>query len=326
LRHDARADLGSTLNEEGYSRLANEVTMGMNNRAGATDGDVDLVEYLRVVWRYKLSIAVSALLAASVLVAVSLALPNIYRAEVLMAPATEESGGLSASGALSALGALGGLIGDSGILPGSTGLTEEYLAVLRSRTFIWEFVAEQQLLPALFSEEWDAAEGGWRDPAAAPSRWDVYELIIEDGMLSVVADEESGLYRLAVEWWDPELAALWANTFIERLNAYLRNREKSRTEQNLAYLNDELGRTHLAEVRQSLFGLITQELNNAMLVNTQTEYAFRVVDPAVPPEEHVWPKRVLWGIAAALLGGVAGVFSAFFREGARRQGPGRDTA
>jgi uncharacterized protein involved in exopolysaccharide biosynthesis len=287
-----------------------------------TDGDIDIVEYFRVIWRHKVSITCSILIAAAIMAAGSFLIPNTYRAEVLMAPAAESGdAGLSsgALGALGSLGVIGGILEGSGLLPGSTGVTAEHLAVLHSRSFVWEFVEQQQLLPELFADEWDFEAATWQDLKNAPTRWDVYELVVEDGLLSVITHEESGLFTLAVEWSDPEKAALWANGLVSHLNAYLREHEKKRTELNLAYLNEELERTQMAEVRQSLFSLITTELNNAMLANTQTEYAFRVLDPAVPPDEQVWPKRILLAAVTGFLAGLVAVFVAFFREGTRRQ-------
>lgn len=284
------------------------------------DGEVDLLDYLSVVWRNKVSIISAATATAFVLGVSSFLLPNQYRAEVLIAPAVDSSeSSISASGALGALGAVGGLLGQPNLFLGSGSDAQVNLAVLRSRSFVWRFVDEQRLMPLLFPQLWDDEEGAWREPERAPGKWDAYELIIEDGLLSVTAHDDSGLYTLAVQWPDPELAAEWANSFVSRLNEFLREREREETTSNLAYLNLELQRTQVAEIRESLFGLITQELNRAMLANTQQEFAFRVLDPAVTPEEHVSPNRPLIAAVGGVLAALAAIFVAFLREGIRRE-------
>jgi len=280
-------------------------------------GEIDLLEYFSVLWRAKILILVIAGLCAISMGIIATFLPKTYRAEVLMVPSSDDANAdLSLSGAL---GALGGIVGQSGLLPSGNRTTEEYLALLRSRSFVWTLVDEQQMMPILFANEWIVEEKKWRDLDDVPGKWDVYELIVDDGLLSVVSHDDSGLYTLAVEWSDPDLATQWANTIVAKLNSFLREREQKRSDSNLAYLNDELKRTHVAEVRQSLFALITHELNQAMLVNTQKEYAFRVLDPAVPPDEPVWPRPVLISVASGLIGAILGVFIAFFKEGAHRR-------
>lgn len=294
-----------------------EFDMNSNLSEYSAASEIDLLEYFSVLWRSKLLIVVVVVVCAVSMGIVATLLPKTYRAEVLMVPASgDASADISLSGAL---GALGGIVGQSGLLPSGNRTSEEYLALLRSRSFVWAFVDEQKMMPILFADEWMEEVGEWRDPDDAPGKWDVYELIVDDGLLSILSHDDSGLYTLAIEWSDSELATQWANAMVSKLNSYLREREQERSGSNLAYLYDELKRTQVAEVRQSLFSLISQELNTAMLVNTQKEYAFRVLDPAVRPVEPVWPKPILISVAAGLIGAILSVFFVFFREGARRR-------
>ena len=71
---------------------------------------------------------------AIVSVGYALSLPNQYKATVLLAPAQEESGGLS-----SALGQLGGLASLAGVNIGAGGGGESKHAqeILKSRFFYW---------------------------------------------------------------------------------------------------------------------------------------------------------------------------------------------
>ncbi len=276
-----------------------------------TDGaeEIDLLEYWAVLWRRRWMIVGVALLCAGLGAAVSLLLPNVYRAETLLSPVEQEGAGLS-GGLLGGLGGLGAL---AGVMPGGGGGVDEHLAVLKSREFIWAFVRERQLLPVLFAEDWE------KDPAERPDMWDAYRLLINKGTLSVSSDRKSGLVTVAVEWTDPELAADWANDLVTRLNAYLRQRQITRSQENLAYLDRELRATQVEEMRQALFELISSEQKKAMLARTQKEFAFQVLDPAAPPDIKAKPKRALIVVLAGVVGGMAAVVLAFILEALARR-------
>ncbi|MCF7822521.1 MAG: hypothetical protein K9M17_08815 [Mariprofundaceae bacterium] len=252
-----------------------------------------------------------ALLAAGV----SLLMPNIYRAEVLLAP-------VKAGGLASALGGLGGLASMAGISIGGGGNVEENLAVLKSREFLWKFINDQKLMPILFEDAWDSEKKAWMksDPKEQPNLWDAYRIFTEGGLLSVSTDKDSGLVHVGVEWRDAKLAADWANALVARLNEYLRRQAIARSNSSLKYLRDELMHTQIEDMRQALFELITREQSKAMLANTQKEFAFQVLDAAAEPDRKAKPKRSLIVILAAFITGFLAVIFVLIREGINRRG------
>jgi len=281
--------------------------------------EIDLLEYGRLLWKNRWLILIGSFIAAVLAAGISLKMPNIYRAEVLLAPVSNgagKGGGLSA--ALSGLGGLASLAGIS--LPGG-GSTEENLAVLKSREFLWGFIKEEKLMPILFEDQWDPATKSWKekDPEKQPSLWDAYRLLTKGGVLTVSSDKKTNLVTLAIEWKDPELATRWANQLIARLNHYLRQRAISESQANLEYLHRELARTQVEDIRKALFELISQEQKKAMLANTRVQYAFRVLDAAEPPDKKVKPKRALIVVLTALVAGFLLVVFVFVREGVQRR-------
>ena len=93
----------------------------------------------------------------------------------------------------------------------------------------------------------------------------------------------------------------------------------TRSNKTLGYLNAELGKVKVADMRQALFDLISQEQKKAMLASTQKEYAFRVLDKAVAPDMRSSPKRSRIVILAALLAGFFATIGIFIREGIKRR-------
>ena len=282
------------------------------------EDEIDLLEYWQVIWKKRLFIVASALLAGILAAGISLTMPNIYRAETLLAPmgGEESKGGLS-----SMLGGLGGIASLAGVSLGGSSSIEESIAVLKSREFIWDFVKDEKLMPILFADDWDADKKQWiaEEQEDQPSLWDAWRLLVEDGILAVNVDKDSGLVRLSIDWEDPELAKAWVAKLVTRINAYLREKAILQSEEKLKYLNDVLAETQIAENRQALFELISTEQKQAMLANTQKDYVFRVIDPAVVPDKKIKPKRSIIVILTAFVVGFLAIVFVFIQEGLKKR-------
>ncbi len=59
-----------------------------------------------------------------------------------------------------------------------------------------------------------------------------------------------------------------------------------------------------------LHRLIESEMKKAILANINEEYAFRVIDPAVVPEEPFSPKIPSLAVLGVVIGGLVGLFVA----------------
>jgi uncharacterized protein involved in exopolysaccharide biosynthesis len=226
--------------------------------------------------------------------------PEIYRAEVLLMPTSSQEG--SGSGGLSSqLGGLASLAGMS--LTGTEQRKAEAVATLQSRLLTDAFVRDNNLLPELFAERWDAEKKAWKpEGRRAPTLWDANKLVDKD-IRHVDVDKRTGLVTLTIDWTGPAEAAKWANELVERTNALLRRRAIDNGERSVQYIEKQLALTSIVEVRQALFNLVESELKTIMLAQSSPEYAFKIIDPAVVPEEKIKPKRALV-VAGSLIAGL----------------------
>ncbi len=284
----------------------------LSNSPNQIDEDeIDLREIWRMLVNYKRMIMSVTFGVAIIAGGISLMLPNIYRAEVLLTPVTgdDAKGGSMAA----ALGGLGGLASMAGISLGGGGSTEENLSILKSREFLWKFVQDNKLMPILFEDEWDESQKKWKktDLKKQPGQMDVFRLFNKGGVLDIVTEKKTSLVTVAIEWNDAQLATEWANKMVAQLNRYTRQEAIARSENNLKYLNEELTHTQFEEMRKVLFDLIGQEQKQAMLANAQREFAFRVLDPAIVPDKKIKPKRAFIVLLSSVLAGLAAVLVAF---------------
>jgi len=282
------------------------------------EDEIDLLEYWNVIWKKKKLIIGVSILAAILAAGISLLMPNIYRAEALLAPmgGEESKGGIS-----SALGGLGGLASLAGVSLGGSSSVDENLAVLKSREFIWDFVKTEKLMPILFADDWDADLNKWvkEDLENQPTLWDAWRMLVDKGMLGTSVDKDSGLVQLSIDWKDPELAALWVTKLVKRLNGHLREQAIIQSQEKLKYLNDELAKTKIEENRNALFSLISNEQKQAMLANTQQDFAFRTIDAAVAPDKKIKPKRSIIVVLTMFVAAFLTIIFVFIQEGIRKR-------
>lgn len=281
----------------------------------AYDDEINLFELWQVIWKRKVMIISITLAAAIISVAVSLMMPNIYRSEVVLAPTGEDG---KKGGAAALLSQFGGLASMAGISVGASS-TEINLAVLKSRTFIKSLVNKNKLMPHLFPDKWDEVGKTWieADPKEQPTLWDAYRKLVKS--LSISTDKKSNLTTVSLERKDPEEAAKWLKIFIETLNNHLRNQAIQEAEANIDYLETEIEKTPLLEMRQTLYSVIAEQTKQIMLAKSQKNFAFKIIDAPEVPDKKSKPKRSLIVIIMTFFSGISSVFIAFFCEYIEKQ-------
>jgi uncharacterized protein involved in exopolysaccharide biosynthesis len=291
--------------------------------------EIDLWELLRTIWDGKWLIGGITFAAAVIAVIVALMLPNIYRAEVLLAP--NHQGG---AGGLSALAdQFGGLASLAGINidDGSSDKTAIGLRILKSRKFISEYIERHDILvPLMASTGWDSEtgeieinpdafdvlSGTWirdvRPPKKTiPSLQEAYKKFMK--ILSVSQDNQSGFVTVSVEHYSPGVAKQWVDWLIDDLNQSTMRRDVADAEQAIEYLNQQIDKTPLADLKNVFFGLIEEQTKTVMLAEVSDEYLLKTLDPAVVPELKAGPKRSMIVLVVTFLGGFLGIVVHFFR-------------
>lgn len=277
---------------------------------------ITLADIARVVADVKWYWVGGALVGFIIALSAGFLMRPVYRATAVVMPATaRDLGGGAVAGLLSRIG------GDIGIGGAESSERDEALAVLKSRQFVEKFISDEKLLPVLFAEKWDSDAGVWleTDPDRIPSAWDGW-MLFDRTVRTVLEDRDRGLVTIRIEWFDPELAALWANGLVSRANEDLRLRKLQQIEARLEFLKAELAKSQLVELRTAISKVMEAQINERMLANSRPEYAFRVIDPAIAPDrdQPERPKRLLMaalGLAAgAILGLVGGLAVGYFRQ------------
>jgi uncharacterized protein involved in exopolysaccharide biosynthesis len=269
------------------------------------DDDIDFWQLWETIWSGRwLIIAISSLFAVGG-VTYSLMVQESWRAEVVLAPA-DKKGGMS--GALSQLSGLASL---AGVSVGG-GDSNQPLAVLKSRDFARQFITDMNLMPVLLKDK-KIEDGKTPDIRDA--------LRIFETVRTVSDDKKTGLVTVSVRWKDANTAALWANELARRVNARIRAEALSEAERNVAYLQKEIAATSVVSLQQSMGRVLEGEMQKLMLARGNDEFAFKVIDKAMPPKQRDAPKRTLIAIVATLAGGFLGILAVFLRQAWRNRPP-----
>lgn len=291
------------------------------------DDEIDLRELFAAIWQGKWIIIAVTFVFAVGSVFYALSLPNIYKAEAILVPASQDQN-------MRVGGQLGGLAALAGVNLGSTGGNKTVLAleILKSRDFLGRFIEKYDLyVPVMAATGWELKsntlliddsvyneeKGEWlrvvkppRD--SKPSLLETYTDFVS--LLRVSQDNETGVIRLSIEHFSPYLAKEWVDLLIKELNEEMRQRDLIEAKRSIDYLNEQIAKTNLADARVMLFSLIEEQTKTLMLANVREEYVLKTIDPAVVAELKSKPARALICIFSVLLGGMLSVLTVLVRH------------
>lgn len=291
------------------------------------DDEIDLRQLFATLWAGKWLIIAFTVVFAAGGVAFALSKPDIYQANVLVAPANDDGGAQGLSGQL------GGLASLAGISLGGGGSNQTVIAkeVLQSRAFLSNFIRKHELAaPLKATTAWDIKSEQWqydrelynpdigewqvddKGQSFAPTDWDLVKAF-RGNHLSVSESKDTGMLTVSIKSQSPVAAKEWATKLIAGINEHMRREDVGTAEARIAYLEGKLSETNIAGMQQVFYQLIESETRTVMLANAQPEYVFKTVDPAVAPQEKSEPKRALIVVLAVMLGGMLGVFVVFIR-------------
>ena len=298
------------------------------------DDEIDLRELFGVLWGNKIKIIGITAVFAVVSVIYALSVPNQYKASALLAPAQQQSGGLSG-----ALGQLGGLASLAGVSIGGGESSEAQVAqeIMKSWSFIEGFIADNDLAVEVY-----AAEGWSRESnqlkfdndvyavktktwlvendnigrLGPPTSWQLFEKFSE--MLAVSEDKKSGLISISIEYYSPQIAKQWLDLYILSINKHMQARQVVKVSNNIEYLEAQIEKTSITEMQEVFYTIIEEQIKSQMLAEASPDYAFVAVSPSMVPEKKSQPKRALICILGTLLGGILSVLTVLVLRFARK--------
>jgi len=270
----------------------------------AVDDEIDLLDYLRVIWRYRWMILVLCIVAMSLTVVTSLRKPRQYESGVTIVPPLDilqkESGG--------ALGALNNSLLRQMMDTGIGSIAKVYVEILESREVADAIIDRFHLMGAYENIRY---------------RSDARRLLKKN---TTVKTTDGGAVKVAVLDRDPNRAAAMANAYVEELDKrnkklsasqatskriFLENRLKE-VEAKLSKIDSTLSRE--VDTQERVYQLLVEQYEMAKMEEARNMPTIQVLDPAVVPELPTPGGIIKKGVAAGVAACIVGIFLAFGRE------------
>jgi len=294
-----------------------------------SDDEIDLAELWRAIWSGKLTIIVISFIFTAASISFALSKPDVYKASVLLSPASSEGGG--GMGALA--GQLGGLASLAGVSLGGNGTDKTALAleIIKSRAFLETYIDKHELLvPLMAAKKWDRVNEQliinseiydknskkWvrevsYPKTANPSPWEAYQGLLK--LISTSQDKTTSLVTIEIEFYSPKIAKQWLIWLVADVNNFMREKDEREAQASIDYLTTQLEKTEVSAMETVFYQLIEEQTKNMMLTKVSPEYVLKTIDPAQVPEKKAGPKRALIVVLGTMLGGMLSVLIVLVR-------------
>lgn len=269
------------------------------------DQEVDLLEYLNAILRAKFRILIASILIAGAVFGYSKTIEDKFRSTALVAINVTEGFGGTKPGQYRGSDIVGLLEYSFMVDEPADNEKDRIMARLGSSTFIELFISEQNLLPYIFKESWNATSNSWVE-GFAPSM-PVAVDTFRESMLHASINTLSGLLPISITTSDRELSTKLANIYYKRFNEYVRDKRLAELAAQRELLNERLDATTNIEMQRSIFRMLETQLAEEILLNAKDNYPLELIQAAQVPLFKSSPNRKLWTILAFILTSVLSI-------------------
>jgi uncharacterized protein involved in exopolysaccharide biosynthesis len=269
--------------------------------------DIPFTEAIGRIFRNWRLIAACTIVTAGIGVATALTARRVFVSETVMVPLSQNSQGIGGGIAKR----LSGLASVAGITLGGSQENDSRDAAIAT-------LSSYQTLSTFLSTE------GIQKQVLDESRRDLFSSLgIEHSNtmweavrefkkhLFVTQEKDSSLIRLSIEWYNPASASVWTNHLVAFADARIRSRALDTARGRITFLQKELEHNPILAVRDVISGMMENEFRTMATADADKEFAFRIIDPAIPAERPARPHRVFivaaFGLCGLLFGSILAV-------------------
>ena len=245
-----------------------------------------------------------------------------YQATAVLSAAPGSAASSStASSTLSNAARLFGLSGTSG-----AGVSEftKFQALLTSARLARRLASKTNILQQMYPQSWDQKTHSWKPPSGFFASiksgirsllglppWKAPDADSVMGYLQSNLDQElsiqTSLLTLTVTAQDPKFAQTFLATVHREADNILRDAARTRSQRRIAYLENTLRAVSAVDQREALIGLLDQEEQTSMMIESDPNYAADMVDAPYALPYPVSPTLLVTIIASAASGLILGL-------------------
>jgi len=282
-----------------------------------TEGLIDVKDLFVYIWNKKFLVLLSSVCIGLFSIFYSYTLIDEYIVVVSLTEAktdkeTAMSGSSDSTFGFSLPGGFGG----------GNGLSAEMnkaMVMMKSWDFIDEFIRINDLeVPLLAGIGWDPSSrslildadkyneknGEWVnedfDINSPQIRWELYKKFLDE--MTIVGDKNTGIHKLAITSYSPDLALEWANAFYKLVNFKMREKKLSVLNNNIRNLDKQITTSINTTLRERLYDIQSEQIKSKVVIEASPEYVFEAIGSPLVPYQKSYPRRTIIVIGISTVG------------------------
>ncbi len=290
------------------------------------DTTFDLKELFDIFWKNKIKIISSSIILSFLITLGSYFFPNQYTSSAILAPSKGTSDLSQLAGQYSGIANLVGLeLGGSDIDDVFQGME-----IIKSLDFFEKIISKNDLFFKLFAVNgWNSKDNSLkvnRDFYIPESNKWVYSGNFSfEGKpslqsshrkfmkkFSISRDKVTGIIYIFFEHYSPYVAKELLENVIYEINEYKRVIDREAAEKTIEFLEKELEKTKILNVKIGINSLIQRKIEEIALTNVSPEYFLKVISKPRVPELKSMPKRGIILTVSLIISFIASYLVFFF--------------
>lgn len=292
------------------------------------DGELDLSSVINLLLLKKYKIILATLIFAVFSVFYALSIPNIYKSHATLIPVNQSNSLSNISSQFSGISSFASI--------GLRGLevTKALEATERIKSFEFfnsEFLPKINLHDLMAVSDWDPKtdtiqydeelydleNNKWVRKVnfpkkQIPSSQEAYKKF--KAIYSVSHDVKNDFLSISIEHHSPHIAKEWLDIIIYSMNETVREIDKDISSKSINYLESQLSKTNLSEVRQALSILLQKEMQTLMLAEANDYYVYKIIEIPYASEIKAKPNRAIICILITILGFIFSISYILIKE------------
>ena len=284
--------------------------------------ELDVINILRIIWSNKFYIAALTSLFALISILYVLSLPNVYKSHAVLLPSKKDS---SIDTMLNQYSGLAGIAGIS--LPSdSSSRSQEAVARIQSFNFFSNYFLKDIAIEDLVATNgWNSEnnrliynkkifipetaqwiKGTRFSKSGIPSKQEAYKIYLD--IINITENKKSSLVTLSVKHHSPFIAKQWTEIIIDKINKIMRSIDSKEVVESMNFLNKKYTESKNENIKKSFSALHEEQLKRMMIIDSNEDYIFEILDPPIVPEFKSEPKRSLMVLLLTSLGFILSTF------------------
>ena len=261
---------------------------------------LDIQEYLAILRPCWWKVLAGSFAVGCITLLLLFFMPNLFKATAVIAPATDEGNQSPVTG----------LFDSIGITVGGPSKVEDLEALLRSNDLTVRVFTRHKLWPIVFPEKFDEKRGklkiGWlerlitgEEEYKAPGDWDAIRAAEES--LNITLDKRIGTLSVSFESTFPDGSVKIVSSYLDEAKSRLQEESFAKAKSNKKFIEEQIGKTHDALVKERLYTLYGQEVEREMMARNREQFGFTVIDSPRIPDKKSKPSRLKISATFAVL-------------------------